>query len=110
MPREQLRLQEWQKADVDLFAKKQVLQWLALPFLVRGEYRLARILLQKDGPVVELLEIVLRQLASINQGQCQPLAQEGPKLLGQVQRKAGAPWSVLVQEADGGIEPDRLQG
>ncbi|KRG78311.1 hypothetical protein ABB30_04480 [Stenotrophomonas ginsengisoli] len=67
MAGQQLCLDKWKQADVDLLTKERMLHLLTLPLLVGNQNGLACIVLQLDCAVFEVCEVFFVQLATVDQ-------------------------------------------
>ena len=99
-----------QQADRDLLVEKRVEDLLLFPLLVGDQERLARLVRHQDRAGIGLLKTLVLHLLPVDQGEGQPVRQEGPELLHQVEGEAGSTRPVPVKEAHRRVEAHRLQG
>src|SRR5690606_15544456 len=96
--------QEGYQAKRRLLLKEGMQPLLLLALLPGGKHGLAAVLGKPDGAAVSSLKIAGTKLTPVEKRQREPVSQNGPQLLHQVERQARPSGPVAVEEADGRIE------
>lgn len=116
MPGKEKRLDMEEHADGYAFLKERVADLLLLALLPGDEEGLAAVVVHFDGPGGGRLEALAIDLPEIDQGEDNPVGEEGAELLHEVEGEAGASGpkgmveAHLRVEADGLERPDGVMG
>lgn len=98
-----------QQADRYLLVQERVQDLLLLSLLVRNQERLARFVRHQDRAGIGFLKALSLDLTEVDQGEGQPVRQEGAEFLHEIQGEAGPSGPIPVEEPHRRVEPNRLQ-
>lgn len=108
--REDAGLHEGQERDGHFVLRQGMGDLLLLAFLPGSDDLATPSVIEHDRAALTLVEILCVDLTAIDQGKRQPIPEDRSELLLEIQRKRGATGTHRMQEAELGIQPDRLGG
>lgn len=110
MAREESRLDVREEAQRDLPIKQVMREHVLFALLVGMKQEAATIVGERDLPAQSGLEMFSLKLLAIEEGESEPIGDDGPELLHQVEGEGGAARAECVQEADLWIQANALKG
>ncbi len=104
MPRQYPRLHEWQPSNRQVLIEERVLQYFALPFLVRLDHQFPTFFSEFARASLAPLEMLEANLLPINQGHREPVREPGTKFLHEVERQRRSVRTVDMEKPDERIQ------